>query len=129
MSTARTRGPRRRADAGQKRVSAKGIEYTACGFGMKVQTLLFPTDAFTVRAAERWARAHGFRVRKVDVTTNYVRIQQEPVALFVKGSFRTFPISDERRIRSVIGCPKLAMVRGGAVTRAKAPSVRQRRAA
>ena len=101
--------------SGETRISARGIPFRVCPRGTRIQTLLFPADLYTAAQAERWAREHGFRVRKLDETQNYVRIRQEPVDLFAKGSFRTIDLRGIERhgIRAVIGCPRFAVITGG----------------
>src|SRR5574341_4162 len=46
--------------------------------GGRVQTLLFPRTKFTPASASAWARSHGFKSGKIDVTDQYVRIRQLP---------------------------------------------------
>jgi hypothetical protein len=46
--------------------------------GGRVQTLLFPRDKFTPATATAWARSHGFKSGKTDVTDKYIRIRQLP---------------------------------------------------
>jgi hypothetical protein len=47
----------------------------------QVQSVLFDRALFTKAKATRWLRAHGFIVRRVDVTANRLRYRQvEPVA-------------------------------------------------
>lgn len=121
----RKRSARRPDSGSETRVSTRG---KACPRGTKIQTLLFPADLYTPAQAERWARSHGFRVRKLDETENYVRVRQEPVDLFTKGSFRTINLRGVERhgIRAVIGCPRFAVITGG---RQRQPKERRRVAA
>lgn len=126
------RGPRivSRKGAGQTRTSARGIPYQVCSHGMRIQTLIFPLETFTTAQAQKWARDHNFRLRKVDVTSQSTRIEQEPVKLFTKGSFRTIPIGKRGLVKAVIGCPRLVLLRGRrpAVER-KRPAVERKRVA
>lgn len=49
--------------------------------GTEVQSLLFSRPEWTPSKATAWARGHGYRSAKVDVTDNYVRLRQfDPVA-------------------------------------------------
>src|SRR5271165_3323856 len=46
---------------------------------MHVQTLLFSRDDhWTVPRAKSWAKSHGYKSGKVDVTDRYIRLRQEP---------------------------------------------------
>jgi hypothetical protein len=64
------RGARRRRRSTASRAPGAG--------GGRVQTLLFPRDKFTPATATAWARSHGFKSGKIDVTDKYVRIRQLP---------------------------------------------------
>jgi hypothetical protein len=68
--------------------------------GSKVQTLLFPRTSFTPDSAAKWAKSHGFKSSKVDVTDQYVRIRQLPPG----GRMRTIQFK---------GTPVKAVVRFG----------------
>jgi len=46
--------------------------------GGRVQTLLFPRSSFTPETAQTWAKKHGFKSGKVDVTDQYIRLRQLP---------------------------------------------------
>ena len=80
---------------------------------MKIQTIIFPLENFTQRSAEAWAQKHGFRLLKVEETSQSIRIRQNPVEMFIKGSFRTIPIGKSGTIKAVVGCPRLAVFKGG----------------
>lgn len=54
---------------------------------MKVQSLLFDRNRYTVAQAKTWARGHGFVARKVDVTEDKIRLRQLPSGRF--GTMRT----------------------------------------
>jgi hypothetical protein len=65
-----------------------------------VQTLLFPRDTYDVAAAKTWARAHGYRAGKVDVTDDYVRLRQAHPGRFK--TMRTISFGSSG-IRAVVG--------------------------
>lgn len=90
---------------GQTRVSRRGIPFRLCAPGTEVQTLIFGPDV-TPGQATRWATRHGYLARKVDVTSQSVRVRQRPPSVFQPGSFRTFVLSRKDDVRAVIGCPK-----------------------
>jgi hypothetical protein len=48
----------------------------------KVQSLLFSRSRYTTSSAKKWARSHGYRATKVDVTDNYVRLRQKAPGQF-----------------------------------------------
>ena len=105
---------RKRPEAGVMKVSKKGNPYRVCPRGTRIQTLIFPLTQFTQKKASKWARDHGFRIQKIDVTSQSIRIRQQPVELFTKGSFRTITLpSRTGTIRAVIGCPRFAIIAGG----------------
>ena len=105
---------RKRSEAGMMKVSAKGNPYRVCPRGTRIQTLIFPLTQFTEKKASKWARDHGFRIQKIDITSQSIRIRQQPVELFTKGSFRTITLpSRTGTIRAVIGCPRFAIIAGG----------------
>jgi hypothetical protein len=60
---------------GRKRRSASKAPGAGGG---RVQTLLFPRTSFTPESARSWAKSHGFKSGKVDVTAQYIRIRQLP---------------------------------------------------
>jgi len=66
---------------------------------MDIQSLLFSrADGWTASKAKEWARSHGYKHGKVDVTDQYVRIRQfSPKGLKVK---RTITLG--RGIRAVV---------------------------
>lgn len=72
-----------------------------CPSNSRIQSLIFPKD-FGVSNAKRWARKHGFKAKKVDVTMDSIRIRQEPPSHFER--MRT--ISMGHGIRGVIGWPR-----------------------
>lgn len=67
---------------------------------MEVQSLLFSRDRFDRRSARAWARRHGYKYGKVDVTANYIRLRQRDPAEF--GFMRTIAFGDSG-IKAVVG--------------------------
>ena len=47
---------------------------------MVVQSLLFSRSSWTPSKAKSWARSHGYRSGKVDVTANNIRLRQRAPA-------------------------------------------------
>lgn len=74
-----------------------------CGMGTEIQSLFLSQQHFTEKQAVGWAKRHGFRVIKVDVTANNYRFRQHPPSNFEPGSFRTIRIRPG--VGAVIGCP------------------------
>ena len=65
---------------------------------MDIQSLLFGRDEWNESKAKSWARSHGYKFGKVDVTDQYIRIRQfDPKGLKVK---RTITLG--RGIRAVV---------------------------
>lgn len=60
--------------------------------GLTVQSLLFDKDKFTTDKARMWAKEHGFRTDKVDITENKVRLRQKMPSQFK--DFRTISFSN-----------------------------------
>lgn len=54
-----------------------------------VQSLVFKKSKFTTVAAKTWAKNHGFRNKKVDITTNSIRLRQFDPGKCKDNSFRT----------------------------------------
>jgi hypothetical protein len=70
--------------------------------GSRVQTLLFSRDRYSSSSARAWARSHGYKSGKVDVTANNIRIRQES-----PGKFRRLrTITFGHGIKAVVGPPK-----------------------
>ena len=88
---------------------------------MRAQSLLFSRDAgWTPSKAKAWAKAHGYKYGKVDVTDQYVRIRQaDPKGSKVK---RTVPFG--KGIRAVVAKEKRSSM---ARTRTKVAAKRRRR--
>ena len=54
-----------------------------------VQSLVFSRAEFTRKRAMRWAEQHGFHTRKVDLTSNSIRLRQHaPSSVHIVGSKR-----------------------------------------
>jgi hypothetical protein len=68
---------------------------------MTVQTLIF--SGMSVANAKAWAKRHGFRYGKVDVTSASVRLRQRDPREFAPNSFRTIPLRDG--VQAVVGRP------------------------
>jgi hypothetical protein len=66
---------------------------------MRIQSLLFSRPSYTPSSAKRWAKAHGYRTGKVDVTDRFVRLRQLDPSRFK--TLRTFTLG--RGIRAVGG--------------------------
>jgi len=75
-----------------------------CPAGMEVQSIAFRIrDGWTVPDAKAWAKNHGFRYGKADVTKNYIRLRQAPPSRFSRVRWgRPFA----RGIVPLYGCPK-----------------------
>ncbi len=54
-----------------------------------VQSLVFSKKKFNRASARSWAKSHGFKNSKVDITKNSVRLRQLSPGRCVSGSFRT----------------------------------------
>lgn len=72
----------------------------------EVQTVLFDKTMWTVGAAKKWLRDHGYKVPAVDTTKEYHRFRQRPPFQFEKGTFRTKNFGKGTGIKSVIAVPR-----------------------
>jgi hypothetical protein len=72
----------------------------------EVQTVLFDKELWTVSAAKKWLRDHGYKIPSVDTTSEYHRFRQLPPFQFEKGTFRTINFGKNTGIKSVIAVPK-----------------------
>lgn len=72
----------------------------------EVQTILFDKSMWTVTAARKWLKDHGYKVPAVDTTKEYHRFRQRPTFHFKKGTFRTKKFGSGTGIRSVIAVPR-----------------------
>lgn len=43
---------------------------------MIVQSILFDKDKYTKTKAKKWLKDHGFKIKKIDETENYLRFRQ-----------------------------------------------------
>lgn len=69
----------------------------------KVQSVLIPTDRYTLRAARKWIKEHGFVDEGVDETERYYRFRQfEPTRHY---AYRTISFGDSG-IKAVIRVSK-----------------------
>jgi len=84
-------------------VTSRDASKRTCGMSTEIQTLVLSQQMFTERQAVGWAKRHGFRVIKVDVTPNNYRFRQHPPSNFEPGSFRTIRL--RAGVEAVIGCP------------------------
>ena len=125
-STRSTRGGVRK-DAGQTRISAKGIPYKICPRGTRLQALLLPRANYNEAQARAWAVARGMRPIKVTTEANHVRVRLHDPRFFVRESFRLIPLRGYERhgIRGLIGCPRVAIVKGGAASKASERAIRK----
>ena len=63
----------------------------------RIQTLLFPKDLFTARAAQSWAAAHGFHAPAVDhisATRGLLHLQQFAPGVCAPGTLRTITLGE-----------------------------------
>jgi hypothetical protein len=72
----------------------------------EVQTVLFDKERWTVSAAKKWLRDHGYKTPSVDTTSEYHRFRQRPPFQFQKGTFRTINFGKNTGIKSVIAVPR-----------------------
>lgn len=80
-----------------------------CQTSMQVQSLIFPKRIGRSRA-RAWAKAHGYRSRKVDARGPSVRLRQFHPRAYRKGTFRTIAMG-KSGIKAVIGCKKKGRAR------------------
>lgn len=66
---------------------------------LSIQSLLFPKDKFTESQAKKWARDHGFKVMKVDVTENFIRLRQKSPSNFK--NFRTKELEGSGGVKAI----------------------------
>ena len=74
--------------------------------GTKIQGLMFPKALYTPARAASWAVRNGFEGSAPDVgsaTATMIRVRAKGATRFVKGSFKTVPISDG--VKAVVGVP------------------------
>jgi hypothetical protein len=93
----------------------------------EVQSVLFDRRRWTVTAAKKWLRDHGYKVPAVDSTEEYHRFRQRPPFQFQKGTFRTISFGrTSEGIKAVIAVPRSSSSRTSSKTK-KNPTVRKRR--
>jgi hypothetical protein len=92
---------------------------------MDVQSLLFSrADGWTEGKAKQWAKAHGYKHGKVDVTDQYVRLRQfDPKGLKIK---RTIPFG--RGIKAVVAREEPNMAATTKESRRRRPARKARKA-
>jgi hypothetical protein len=73
----------------------------------EVQTILFDKSKWTISAAKKWLKDHGYKVPSVDTTKEYHRFRQRPPFQFQGGTFRTINFGKNTGIKSVIAVPKI----------------------
>lgn len=100
-------GGSRRAKANPRRKRSK--KTPRCRTSMQVQSLVFP-KRMGRRRARSWAKAHGYRSRKVDARGPSVRLRQFHPRTYRKGTFRTIAMG-KSGIKAVIGCKKKGRAR------------------
>ena len=59
-----------------------------------VQSVLLKRNKFTKDEAFRWAKLHGYKLDKIDVTHDYYRFRQIDPELLQLYYFRTIPLGD-----------------------------------
>ena len=91
-----------------------------CPVGTEVQTLIFSKVIYTEITARMWAKKNGFKVTKIDETSDSYRMRQRPPERFTPGSFRTISVGS---VQAVIGCPS----RGGKTPAKQTPTPAKRR--
>lgn len=67
-----------------------------------VQSILFDNKLWTVRAAKKWLKDHGFSAPVADRQRNVHRFRQRPPAEFASDSFRTIPFGRGTGISAVV---------------------------
>lgn len=60
--------------------------------GSRIQSLVFDREDFDVPSAKMWAREHGFRYGKVDVTENTIRLRQRDPGDFLPNTWGTITL-------------------------------------
>lgn len=73
-----------------------------CPRSTKVQTLVFDRRYWTLAKAKAWARAHDYKVSKVDTTERHYRIRQLSPASYKAVGQKPF----KRGLTAVMGCPR-----------------------
>jgi len=71
---------------------------------------LFDKELWTVSAAKKWLKDHGYKIPSVDTTSEYHRFRQRPSFQFKKGTFRTKEFGRNTGIKAVIAVPRTGFV-------------------
>lgn len=71
-----------------------------------VQTVLFDKTMWSITAAKKWLKDHGYKIPTVDTTKEYHRFRQRPPFQFQKGTFRTKEFGKGKGIKALIAVPK-----------------------
>jgi len=66
-----------------------------------VQSILLPTNKYTIKKAKKWLKDHKKRYGKIHTTENYHRARQLEPELFYPSTFRT--IDFDGNIKAVVG--------------------------
>jgi Mor family transcriptional regulator len=89
----------------------------------EVQTVLFDKERWTVSAAKKWLKDHGYKRPSVDTTSEYHRFRQRPPFQFQKGTFRTINFGKNTGIKSVIAVPKTPAEKNPKISTKKKPKI------
>ena len=68
---------------------------------MEIQSLLFSRKKWEEVDAKEWAREHGYKAGKTDVSPKYIRIRQMPLERFAV--LRTKTLSADEGIKAIVG--------------------------
>ena len=97
-----------------------------CGTSLRIQTLIFAKEKYTVKQAKKWLKEWGFLYGSVDEKEGILRFRQESPDDFKEGSFRTTNFHGKlpEGIQAVTACPKhqswhASMEKGGDVPEIK----------
>jgi len=60
-----------------------------------IQSLIFSKNKFSESDAKRWAKSHGFKAPKTDITENSIRIRQFSPSKIKSGACRTIPLGSD----------------------------------
>lgn len=75
---------------------------------LKIQTILFDKDKFTINSAIKFLKRNKLNYNKVDIpkTGKYLRFRQFPPHQFIKGSYRTEPFGKKDGVLVIYAKPK-----------------------
>ena len=102
VTKARRDSSAKRRKSATRRDAAPNIN-PVCPVGTQVQTVILSQQYFNQREATSWIRRQGFRVSKIDETSNSWRFRQQNPNEFDRDSFRTIRLRPG--VTVVIGCP------------------------